>query len=81
MQREKTTIVSRNGLLCNNVLIYEAIQIVLPKCYRITVPHQVHFLALAGHPGTKRVYDFFKKSSFWPQKTGDVPKVVLVCEY
>lgn len=73
--------VDKDGLLSIKTLSDRAKQVVVPKCYKQAILCYEHYLAIARHPRTRRVYDVFRKTNYWSYTATDVQKFMSKCDF
>ena len=70
----------RHGVLVRRSTLDGALQAVVPSSLRPRVLNMAHYPKLAGHPGTRRMYDTMRRSFYWPLMANDIHKLVRSCQ-
>jgi len=65
----------KNGLLCRHSVYGRETQVVIPKALKQRLLRYQHQSVLAGHPGSRRMYDTLRRCFYWPTM------VVHVCNW
>jgi len=69
----------KNGLLCRHSVYGREIQVVIPEALKQRLRRHQHQSVLAGHPGSRRMYDTLRRYVYWPTMVVDVYKHVEQC--
>ena len=69
----------RNGLLCRHSVYGRKTQVVIPEALKQRLLRYQHQSVLAGHPGSRRMYDTLRRYVYWPTMVVDVYKHVEQC--
>lgn len=70
---------NQRGLLVPKSVVSESIQIVATKALRMRILYLAHYPPIAGHPGTRRMYDTLRRNFYWPHMANDVYTTVAQC--
>lgn len=65
LKNDGTTTVIEDGLLCKKALTDEAIQTVVPECYKRTILFHGLCSTFAGHPETRKMYAVRRRTYYW----------------
>jgi len=66
----------KNGLLCRHAVYGRETQVVIPEALKQRLLRYQHQSVLAGHPGSRRMYDTLRRYVSWPTMVVDVYKHV-----
>jgi len=69
----------KNGLVCRHSVYGRETQVVIPEALKQRLLRYQHHLVLAGHPGTRRMYDTLRRYVCWPTMVVDFYKHVEQC--
>jgi len=69
----------KNGLLCRHSVYGRETQVVIPEALKQRVLRYQHQSVLAGHPGSRRMYDTLRRYVNWPTMVVDVYKHAEQC--
>jgi len=68
-----------NGLLCRHSVYGRETQVDIPEALKQRLLRYQHQSVLAGHPGSRRMYDALRRYVYWPTMVVDVYKHVEQC--
>jgi len=69
----------KNGLLCRHSVYERETQVAIPEALKQRLLRYQHQSVLAGHPGSRRMYDTLRRYVYWPTMVVDVYKHVEQC--
>jgi len=69
----------KNGLLCRHSLYGRETQVGIPEALKQRLLRYQDQSVLAGHPGSRRMYDTLRRYVYWPTMVVDVYKHVKQC--
>lgn len=69
----------QRGLLVRKPVVDESIQIVVLKSLRMRILYLTHYPPIAGHPGTRRMYDTHRQKIYWPHMANELYTTVAQC--
>jgi len=69
----------KNGLLCRRSMYGRETQVVIPEALKKRLLIHQHQSVLAGHPGSRRMYNTLRRYVYWPTMAVDVYKHVEQC--
>jgi len=69
----------KNGLLCRRSVYGRKTQVVIPKALNKRLLTHQHQSVLAGHPGSRKIYNTLRRYVYWPSMVVDVYKNVKQC--
>jgi len=69
----------KNGLLCPRSVYVRETQVVIPEALKERLLIHQHQSVLAGHPGSRRMYNPLRRYVYWPTLVFDVYKHVEQC--
>ena len=69
----------KNGLLCQHSVYGRKTQVVIPEALKQCLLRYQHQSVLAGHPGSRRMYDTLRRYVYWPTFVVEVYKHVEQC--
>jgi len=72
--------INRLGVLVRISKLDGAVQVVVPLSLQPKLLRLGHYSLLAGHPGSRRMYDTMRHEFYWPNMARDVYQVVLDCQ-
>jgi len=69
----------KNGLLCRRSVYGRETQVVIPDALMERLLKYQHQSVLAGHPGSRRMYETLRRYLYWPTMVVDIYKNVEQC--
>jgi len=72
---------NREGVdvLCRMSKLDSRIQLCIPSSLRSRVLKMEHYIPMAGHPGSRKMYTTLRRNYYWPSFSVDVKDVVQKC--
>jgi len=70
--RQAFFFLEKNGLLCRHSVYGRDTQMVIPEALKQRLLQYQHQSVLAGHPGSRRMYDTLSRYVYWPTMVVDV---------
>lgn len=80
LKKDETATVNKDGLSYRKTPTNRAIQIGVCKWYRKTLLYHRHCPTLAGHPGTRGMYNVFKVTYYWSHMASKLHQFGFRCE-
>jgi len=62
----------KNGLRCRRSVYVRKPQVVIPEALKQSLFRYQHQVVLAGHPGSRRMYDTLRRYVYWPAMVVEV---------
>lgn len=81
LRNERTITDNKDGLLCKRAASNGAMQIIVFKCFKRTVPYRGHCRTLSGYQETRKAYGFLRKGYNWPHRATIVHEFELKSEF